>query len=380
MSGHINKLLSRNLSQFEIKQRPWLEIANQCFLDFSSNDYLALRFDENIQRAYKTGIELYGIGSGGSPLVCGYDLLKHQFEESFSNFINVEKSLLFTSGYSANLSLFSTLYLKQEVAFFLDKSCHASIYDALVLREKNNTQIYRYPHQDLNQLENLLIKSSALKKVIVSEGVFSMTGQQANVARLSQIKNTYNATLIIDDAHCIGVKGKFGEGSSSYVKAGGVDVLICPLGKAFAMQGAIIGASQEIINNLIQNARPYIYSTALGSAVVYALQEVLNKIKKSAVLREKLESNISYFKQQIQNIDYNFLESDSAIQYLVTSDAKLALDLFKFLKKNNIYCYPMREPTVTKNNTGLRIVLSAAHARADFNKLFKVLKIASKKR
>lgn len=366
-------MLERGLNAFEIKKRPFISRGQRQCLDFSSNDYLGLRFNDELKQAYKDGIEHGGVGSGGSPLVCGYDEVKSQFENSFSEFVGFEQSLFIGSGYCANLSVFSVLFAKDDTAFFIDKSCHASIYDAITLRAKDNFKLYRYPHQDLNALERLLLKSTATKKVIVSEGIFSMTGSQTDIAGLIDLKNKYSAFLVIDDAHSIGVKGANGQGSASFVNSGNIDILICPLGKAFAMQGAVIASSKKIIQNFIQNSRPYIYSTAPCSAQVSALLCALDLIKQADSQRLKLEKNIAQFCLLKKNIKFQFVDSGTAIQFLKCSDLELCQHLFYYLESRNIYCYPIREPTVAKQNAGFRIVISASHTYEHIEKLFKVL-------
>lgn len=362
----------RQLSPIETLKRPWITKKDKRLLDFASNDYLDLRFNPDIKEAYKQGIDLYGVGSGGSPLICGYDSPKYQFEEAFSDFLGVEKSLFLGSGYSANLSVFSALFEKEDVAFFLDKSSHASIYDALSLR-KSSYQLYRYPHQNFDALERLLLKSKASKKVIVSEGIFSMTGFQAPIELLVQIKNRHNALLIIDDAHCIGVKGKQGKGSAAYAPQGGIDILICPLGKAFSMQGAMIGANKRLINDLIQKSRAYIYSTAPSSALVTALHQALTIIKSADSKRLTLERNIQLFNQLKNKSKHDFYPSQSAIQFLKCHDLELSNQFIDVFRTHNIFCYYIQEPTVAPKNRGFRLVLSSAHEASHIEKLFNSL-------
>lgn len=370
----VDVALRRTIRPYQCSERPRIMVEGRDCLDFSSNDYLGLRFNSYLKNAYQKGIELYGIGSGGSPLVCGYDTLKQEVEQDFSRFLSKEKALLCNSGYVANLAVFSSIFAKQHTTFFLDKSCHASIYDALAFREQRYTTICRYPHVDFNMLEKKLASSKASNKVIITEGIFSMTGQQADLQRLAILKNNYQATLIVDDAHCIGLKGKYGQGSSAYVDSNAIDILICPLGKAFALQGAMVCAKNSDIEAIIQSARAYIYSTALGSGVVYALKQALELIQSSSELRHKLTQNIALFNSLKQNSKYNFLESYSAIQFLVTGCPEKAINLFEYLKQKNIFCYPMRYPTVAKQKTGLRFVLSAAHSKENLTQLFDALR------
>ncbi len=363
----------RSLTPLGCVERPWLMIDGKRFIDFSSNDYLGLRFDERIKRAYIDGIDCYGVGSGGSPLVCGYDEVKRNFEQQFASFVGMDKALFLTSGYTANLSVFSVLFAKEKTEFFLDKSCHASIYDALKLRGQTFTRLLRYTHQDLNALERMLKQSKAPRKVIVSEGIFSMTGQQSCIKSLLRLKRRYQASLVIDDAHCIGVKGIRGRGSASYVSPGDIDIIICPLGKAFAMQGAMIAASESMIDELMQKARPYVYSTAPASAQVLALMKTLELISNADKERVHLEFLIAYFNQKKQATTFKFIESTSAIQFVVFGDLSLVITLHEHFKHMGIYCYPIRQPTVTYRKTGLRIVLSSKHTSGQIDDFFNAL-------
>lgn len=362
----------RNLQHCTVYERPFVQIEGATLLDFSSNDYLGFRFNEAIQIAYIEGIKKYGIGSGGSSLVCGYDEVKDNFERQFSAFLGTEKAVLLNSGYAANLAVFSTLWLDEPVEFFIDKFVHASIYDALKLRNASHTKISRYPHQDLNSLQYLLEKSSSENKVIVSEGIFSMSGLKTNIGLMVELKKKFQAKLIIDDAHAIGVSGDKGLGSLAFCQANDIDLLICPLGKAFAMSGAIIAAKNYLIDQIIQKSRPYIYSTAIGSAHVNALNSALTCVINAKQQRLDLENRIDHFIKQ--KAVYPFSSSTSAIQFLILGTAQSARTCSDKLKLAGFYCYPMTHPTVPVNQSGLRIVLNATHTNEQIDMLFNVLK------
>lgn len=365
--------LYREVTPYHFNGDIGIEVEGRSCLDFSSNDYLGLRFNKEIQKAYCEGILKYGIGSGGSPLVCGYDSAKQSLEMAFANFLKKERGLLLNSGYSANLSLFQSYKKDKPVTFFIDKSSHASIYDAIAARDPNYTRLIRYRHGCMDHLALLLSQHEADDKVIVSEGIFSMTGLQSNLEALVNLKRQYNASLFIDDAHSIGVTGHLGEGSSYYTSE--IDVVICPLGKAFAAHGALICSSHLIIEDIIQNGRAYIYSTALGSGLVQALNQALSVIQTSHNKRDQLRENITYFNKLCRQSTFNFLDTNTAIKFLVTACPQKALELFNYLKEQLIFCYPMREPTVKKQSTGLRFVLHATHSKQDYDYLFEKLRL-----
>lgn len=366
------KSFNRCLMVAHCETRPFITIDKYQCIDFSSNDYLGLRFHPELQNAYIQGVKTYGVGNGGSPLVCGYDELKQSFENNFADFVGMELGILVNSGYNANLCVISTLLKNSTTEFFIDKSVHASIYDALNLRGEKHTIITRFPHLDYAALANLLEKSNIINKVIVSEGIYSMTGQQADIKTLVKLKKKYQALLIIDDAHSIGVTGDNGKGSIEICNAREIDYLICPLGKAFSMSGAIICAQKEAIGNIVENARAYIYSTSIGTAMVKGLVTSLEVIKKSNDARMHLQQLIGYFSRKA--IGLPFLNSQTAIQFLKCKNAFVALELFEYFKKTGFYCYPMRPPTVSKNHIGLRVVLSSAHKQVHIDAFFDALR------
>ena len=205
------------------------------------------------------------------------------------------------------------------------------IYDALKSCRSTHTKIKRFPHLDMKALDILLAKSSAKHKVIVSEGIFSMIGRQSCIPTLVRLKKKYQTTLVIDDAHCFGVKGKRGRGSSDFCQQGDIDILICPLGKALSMTGAIVAASRKFINELIQSARPFIYSTAQSSAHALGLIEALHCVIHSENKRTYLDDLVRYFKDQTKSL--SCMNSNSAIQFLVCEKPSIAVNLFNFLNR-----------------------------------------------
>ena len=329
------------------------------YWDFSSNDYLGLNFELELQQAYCEGINLYGFGSGGSTMVTGYDEQKYQLEQEFANFLGLEKSLFFSSGYVANLSILS-LYQDQDVEVFVDKFSHASIYDGL---KSFNIPFKRFFHGDVNHLKQLLEKANSKQKLIISEGVFSMTGNIAPIKELIQLKEHYQCLLMIDDAHAIGVLGEKGEGSVAALSVHErrkIDILNAPLGKAFSSSGALVCASEQLIEGLRQFARPFIYSTALAPSVVYGIRKTLPLIEGAHDKRKKLHENVRLFRSKLLNIPW-LLPSKTPIQLVVLGDNFKALNLSEELVRRGFFCHPMRRPTVPKVQTGLRVVLSAAH-------------------
>jgi 8-amino-7-oxononanoate synthase len=361
--------LTRHLRPVRRRPLARIEIDNQSLVNFSSNDYLSLSFHNDIKKAFCDGITQYGVGAGGASVVCGFDEEKMRLQNRFADFVGTEKSLFFSSGYTANLSVITAL-CEKETDIFIDKFSHASIYDALALK---GLSFQRYHHIDMAHLGSLLKRSTAKSKLIISEGVFSMTGSRAPIAELVGLKKEYNATLFIDDAHAIGVLGASGNGSLAGRQRDEIDIIVCPLSKAFASTGALVCGSDMMIEGLIQFSRPFLYSTSLPASHAVGLQTTLSVVEKANVAREKLSSHIDYFLKEQKNLPFQFLPSSTAIQLLYLGDNQKALALSETLKQAGFFCYPMRAPTIPKRYTGLRIVLTAGHNQEDIQGLCQAL-------
>lgn len=338
-------------------------IDGNTLVNFSSNDYLGLSHHKEIKRAFCEGIERYGVGAGGALVVCGYDDEKASLEKAFADFVGTETCLFFQSGYTANLSVVSAL-CDEHTDIFIDKMSHASIYDALSLKQLT---FKRFCHNDMTHLALLLKQSKAKAKLIISEGVFSMTGHRAPVDELVTLKHQYDASLMIDDAHAMGVVGAHGKGSLSGYDQEDIDIIVCPLSKAFSAYGAVVCTRQLMKDALLQFSRPLLYSTALPQSHAYGLQTTLSILKNASDKRARLLGLIAYFREQVKQLSFRITETDTPIQLLSVGDNEKACALSQLLKEKGYYCYPMRSPTVPKALTGLRIVLSASLSETDIN-------------
>lgn len=317
-------------------------------LIFCSNDYLGLS-TQNYQLNQ-------WIGSTAAHLVCGHHDIHHELELALASFLGYEKTLLFSTGYMANLGVISALMGRND-AVFLDKWCHASLVDGAIL---SRAKLFRYPHNDLQALENQLKKSSFNNKLIISDGVFSMDGDLAKLPQLIELSKKYNAWLMIDDAHGLGVLGENGRGTLEFYQQNQRDIhiLIGTLGKAFGTFGAFVAGSETLIEYLIQTARSYIYTTALPPIIAQATLYNLETTQKESWRREKLFENINYFKQKTQHLP--FMPSDTPIQPLICESNEQAMNANKYLKENNIWVSAIRPPTVPTPR--LRITLTTTHS------------------
>lgn len=339
-------------------------------INFSTNDYLSLTQDPCIAKAFQRGFSNYPSGSGGSMVICGYHPSHRELEQAFSQALAVDDALLFSSGYAANIAVVALL-AKFNAHLHIDKAAHASIYDGLKL---SNAKYSRFLHNDLNNLE-LKLRLAPNNPVVITESVFSMSGQQTDLAELSALCATYEVDCIVDEAHAFGVFGPQGLGAAAQYGLTQQDLplRIIPLGKAFAFQGAMVVGQGEWIDALLQSARSYIYSTAVSPALAYGLLETLAFIRDADDRRQKLYHLINYFQQACNNSPLRWRKSTTPIQQLQLGCPHKALDYTNYLKSQGIFCQAMREPTVSKKDTGLRVILNYGHEPEHIDYLFSKL-------
>lgn len=336
-------------------------------LNFSSNDYLAIRHDPRVKKAFIEGVERYGLGSGSAMLVNGYHRAHQMLEEAFAEFLQRDRCLLFNSGYHANLGVITT-FAHRHTTVASDKWCHASLLDAIQL---SRAKYKRFAHAQPNTLSETLPPNS----LIVSESVFSMQGDICPTDELTRLARTAHSTLVLDDAHGVGVLGENGRGIVEYknLNQRDVPVLISPLGKALGSMGAIVSGTQDMIETLIQNARSFRYTTALAPAIAHATCTAL-KLVQDKSRREKLRANIAFFNATTQAYALPLLSTDEtpirsiligcSMRAQLIQDACLRAGL-------NVVC--MRPPTVPANRACLRISLSCGHSQSDMLKLLNSL-------
>lgn len=339
-------------------------------INFSSNDYLSLTMDQRVRNAYQAGLQRYPAGSGGSMLVCGYHPVHQALEKAFADALGVDDCLLFSSGYSANLSLINMLG-HHDAHVIIDKQVHASIYDGLKL---SGALFTRYLHNDLSDL-TLKIQQCAHDAVLITESVFSMSGQIAPLAEIARLCKQHDGEALVDEAHAFGVLGPEGLGAvaQQQLTQDDVPLRVIPFGKACAAFGAVIAGQGAWIDALLQSARSQIYSTAISPAFAYGLLETLDIVRCADDRRAKLAELVGYFRQAISHSPLTWRDSLSAIQQLQLGCPQLALSYSTKLREQGIVCLPMRQPTVSRQETGLRVTLNYHHQPEDIDKLFMCL-------
>jgi 8-amino-7-oxononanoate synthase len=341
------------------------------YLSFCSNDYLGLANHPRVITALQEGTEAYGAGSGASHLVTGHQRAHHALEEALAAFTGRPRALLFSSGYLANLGTVAALTGRGD-RLWEDRLNHASLLDAGLL---SGARLQRYPHGDAAALQQRLEQDSQPPTLIITDGVFSMDGDLAPLPQLANIAQRHDAWLMVDDAHGLGVVGTNGGGT---LELFGLDfervpILIGTLGKAFGTFGAFVAGDEDLIEYLIQRARPYVYTTALPPAVAHATLASLRIVAEEAWRREHLRALIARFRHGAEQLGLRLLPSTTAIQPLLVGDTEQALALSAALRQRGIYVSAIRPPTVPKGTARLRITLSAAHNEAQVDLLLDAL-------
>jgi 8-amino-7-oxononanoate synthase len=341
-------------------------VDGRTLLNFCSNDYLGLANHPSVVAAFKRGADLYGIGSGSAHLLCGHSSAHHALEEELAEFTGRDRSLLFSTGYMANIGIISALAERGDTVLE-DRLNHASLLDGGLL---SAAQFKRYRHVDLTHLEANLADSSG-RKLIVTDGVFSMDGDLAPMDRLSLLARQQNAWLMVDDAHGLGVIGKRGGGILEHygLIQNDVPILMGTLGKALGTFGAFVAGSHELIETLIQKARTYIYTTALPPAIAEATRASLKIATADHWRRDKLTDLVQRFSQGARQLGLALLSSASAIQPVIIGDSQQTMTIGKALLEQGFLVGAIRPPTVPSGSARLRITFSALHEEHHIDRL-----------
>lgn len=355
--------LKRTLKTIEGPQGPRVVVNGRRALLLCSNDYLGLANHPRIKDAAKRAIEEYGVGAGASRLVSGNMALHEALEERISRFKGTEAALLFNSGYTANLGLITALADRQ-TDIFSDRFNHASIVDACTL---SLAKVKRYRSRDVDSLVGLLKKSIAKRKLIVTDGVFSMDGTIAPVKEIAGLLDKYNATLIIDDAHGTGVLGKNGKGTIEELGVSHPSIVqMGTLGKALGSFGAFVAGTKELIDLLISKSRPFIFTTALPPAISAASIEAINIVEEEPERRARLKSNYEYLRAGLNAAGFETPGSTQIIPVIV-GEADKAVRASARLLEAGVFIQAIRPPTVPEGSSRLRITAMATHTKDDLD-------------
>ena len=378
MSFDLSARLASRRAENLYRQRPLLQgpqgpevvVDGEPLLAFCSNDYLGLANHPEVIAAWQAGADKWGVGGGSSHLVIGHSAPHHALEEALAEFTGRPRALLFSNGYMANLGTVTAL-VGQGDTVLEDRLNHASLLDAGLL---SGARFSRYLHNDAGSLQTRLDKTVG-DTLVVSDGVFSMDGDVADLPALAHAAKASGAWLMVDDAHGFGPLGATGGGVVEHFGLGleDVPVLIGTLGKAFGTAGAFVAGSEDLIETLIQFARPYIYTTSQPPALACATLKSLQLLRSEHWRREHLARLIAQFRVGAQEIGLTLMDSATPIQPILVGDAGRALQLSRLLRERGILVTAIRPPTVPAGSARLRVTLSAAHSSAQVQLLLKAL-------
>lgn len=378
MSFDLSARLAARRAEHLYRQRPLLEspqgpevvVDGKPLLAFCNNDYMGLASHPEVVAAWKAGAQRWGVGGGASHLVIGHSTPHHELEEALAEFTGRPRALLFSNGYMANLGTVTAL-VGQGDTVLEDRLNHASLLDAGLL---SGARFSRYLHNDPESLSSRLQKSVG-DTLVVTDGVFSMDGDIADLPALAKVARARNAWLMVDDAHGFGPLGAHGAGIVEHfgLSMEDVPVLIGTLGKSFGTAGAFVAGSDELIETLIQFARPYIYTTSQPPALACATLKSLELLRTEHWRREHLQALIKQFREGAQAIGLQLMDSFTPIQPILIGDSDRALRLSQMLRERGLMVTAIRPPTVPSGSARLRVTLSAAHSHAQVQLLLEAL-------
>ncbi|MCE5267423.1 MAG: 8-amino-7-oxononanoate synthase [Planctomycetaceae bacterium] len=351
--------LRRRLRTRVTPQSAQMTIDGRELVNFGSNDYLGLAADPRLAAAVIGAVEHDGWGSGASPLVTGHAALHRQLEERLAEFEGTEAALLFSSGFAANAGTIAALAGPGDV-IYCDRKNHASLWDGCRL---SRADVRAYPHNDCGQLAELLAKSSKYRRrLIVTDGLFSMDGDIAPLGELADLAERYEATLLVDEAHATGVFGAHGRGTAEHLGVEDrVHVRIGTLSKALGSIGGFVAGSRALIEWLLNRARPYVFSTAAPAAVAAAALAALEIIQKEPQRRRALLTRAEALRTELGRQGWNVGASTSQIIPIMVGDPDRAVKLSQQLLARGMFLPAIRPPTVPEGEACLRLSLTSGH-------------------
>jgi len=329
-------------------------------LNFCANNYLGLSSHPKVIEAAKSTIDSHGFGMSSVRFICGTQDIHKTLESKISEFLQTEDTILYAAAFDANGGVFEPLLGEQD-AIISDELNHASIIDGVRLCK---AQRFRYKNNDMSDLETQLKAASGARfKLIVTDGVFSMDGYVAQLDKICDLADQYNAMVMVDECHATGFIGKTGRGTIELKNVlGRVDIITGTLGKALGgAMGGFTSGRKEIIELLRQRSRPYLFSNSLAPSIVGASIAVMDMLSATTDLRDKLEANVIRFKEGIKAAGFDIKDGDSAIVPVMLYDAKLAQDFADALLQEGIYVIGFFYPVVAKGQARIRVQLSAGH-------------------
>jgi glycine C-acetyltransferase len=341
--------------------------AGKPVLNFCANNYLGLSAHPQVIKAAKKTIDTHGYGMSSVRFICGTQDIHKELEKKISEFLGTEDTILYAAAFDANGGLFEPL-LNEEDAIISDELNHASIIDGVRLCKANR---FRYKHNDMKDLEEKLKEASyCRRKMIATDGSFSMDGTIAQLDKICDLADKYGALVMMDECHSSGFLGKTGRGTHEHRNVmGRVDIITGTLGKALGgASGGFTSSSKEIIEMLRQKSRPYLFSNTVAPSIVGASIKVLELLNGSTKLRDKLEKNTKFFRREMTKAGFDIIKGEHPIVPVMLYEAPLAQKFAEKLLEEGIYVIGFFFPVVPKGKARIRVQMSAAHSRADLEK------------
>ena len=351
--------LYRETKRIDTIQGPEVIIDGKKVILLSSNNYLGLTSHPEVIKAQAQALEEFGAGACASRLVSGNMSLHEELEERIATFKGTEGAILFSTGYMANVGTISAVSGEKDL-IVCDKLNHASIIDGARL---SGATLRTYPHKNIERLKDILKKSTSYRrKIIITDGIFSMDGDIAPLPQLIELAERFDAILMLDDAHATGVLGKTGRGTCEhYGVKKGVHIHMGTLSKAIGNLGGFIAGSRPLLDYIRNKARSFIYSTALPPAILGGSIKAIDIVEKDSGLRDRLWANVRKFRSALQELDFNIMGSETQIVPIYIKDAPVTMKTAEFLFKNGIFAPGIRPPTVPKAKCRIRTSLMATH-------------------
>ncbi len=339
----------------------------QKVINFCANNYLGLSSHPRVIEAAKKAIDSHGFGMSSVRFICGTQDIHKELEKKISQFLGTEDTILYAAAFDANGGVFEPLFNEQD-AIISDALNHASIIDGVRLCK---AQRYRYNHDDMADLEGKLKETQGLRhRIIVTDGAFSMDGTIAQLDKICDLADKYKALVMIDECHCSGFMGKTGRGTHEHHNVmGRVDIITGTLGKALGgASGGFTSGPKEVISLLRQRSRPYLFSNTLAPSIVGASIAVLDMLSETTELRDKLESNTTYFREKMTEAGFDIKPGIHPIVPIMLYEANLAQEFAAKLLEEGIYVIGFYYPVVPQGKARIRVQLSAAHDRKHLDK------------
>ena len=333
-------------------------------LNMCANNYLGLAEHPDVIQAAHAGLDEWGYGLASVRFICGTQTIHKQLEDKLSQFLGMEETILYTSCFDANGGLFETL-LDKDDAIISDELNHASIIDGVRLCKAAR---YRYKNSDMADLEEKLKESAnARHRLIATDGVFSMDGTIANLPAICDLAEKYDALVMVDDSHSVGFMGAKGRGTHEHHDVmERVDIITGTLGKALGgASGGYTSARKEIVDFLRQRSRPYLFSNSVAPPIVAASIKAIDLLNESTELRDKLEANTTYFRNEMEQLGFDILPGEHPIVPIMLGDAALATKMADALLEKGVYVIGFSYPVVPQGKARIRTQISAAHSRED---------------